>query len=108
MWFVLKTFLEKLEPMKGVCMDATYNVNDYDFHLIIVIVLDKYQEGVPVAWALCNREDKIALKYILESKIRCGNLKYSWFMSDMAPQYFNAWKEVFDNKHKIFMVYMAH
>ena len=51
-----------------------------------------------MAWALCNREkDKIALKYILESiKIRCGNLKSSWFMSDMALQYFNVWKEVFD------------
>ena len=67
-------------------MDATYNVNEYDFHLITVIVLDEYHEGVPVAWALYNREDKIALKYILESiKIRCGNLKSSWIMSDMAP-----------------------
>ena len=69
---------------KGVCMDATYNVNEYDFHLITVIVIDEYQEGVPVAWALCNCEDKIALKYyILQSiKIRCGNFKSS---SDKAP-----------------------
>ena len=29
---------------KGICMDATYNVNAYDFHLITLIVLDDYQE----------------------------------------------------------------
>ncbi len=24
----------------GVCIDATYNVNNYDFHLITILVLD--------------------------------------------------------------------
>ncbi len=24
----------------GVCIDATYNVNNYDFHLIIILVYD--------------------------------------------------------------------
>ena len=43
-------------------MDATYNVNDYNFHLITVIVLDDYQEGIPVAWGISNREDKIVIK----------------------------------------------
>ena len=52
---------------KGICMDATYNVNAYDFHLITLIVLDDYQEVIPVAWAISNREDKVVLKYILES-----------------------------------------
>ena len=87
---------------KGVCMDATYyNVNDYDFHLITLIVLDDYQEGIPVAWAISNREDRVVLKYILESiKLKCGSFtSSSWFMSDMAPQYFNAWKEVFDTSN---------
>ena len=79
-------------------MDATYNVNDYNFHLITVIVLDDYQEGIPVAWGISNREDKIVIKYILEAiKSSCGNLSSKWFMSDMAPQYYNAWREVFDS-----------
>ena len=82
----------------GVCMDATYNVYDYNFHLITVIVLDDYQEGIPVAWGISNREDKIVIKYILEAiKSSCGNLSSKWFMSDMAPQYYNAWREVFDS-----------
>ena len=73
-----------------------YNVNDYDFHLITLIVLDDYQEEIPVAWAISNREDRVVLKYILESiKLKCGSFtSSSWFMSDMVPQHFNAWKEV--------------
>ena len=83
---------------EGVCMDATYNVNNYDFHLITLLVLDDYQEGIPAAYAISNREDKVVIKYILESiKLKCKGFKScSWFMSDMALQYFNAWKEVFD------------
>ena len=34
---------------RGVCIDATYRVNDYDFHLITILVLDDFQEGIPVA-----------------------------------------------------------
>ena len=77
-------------------MDATYKINDYDFNLITLMVLDDYQEGIPVAWALSTREDSSVLVHILTVlKDICGPLKPSWFMSDMAPQYFNAWEEVF-------------
>ena len=50
---------------RGVCIDAMYRVNDYDFHLITILVLDDFQEGIPVAWALANSEDKIAIVHIL-------------------------------------------
>ena len=33
-------------------IDATYRINDYDFSLITLMVLDSYEEGIPVAWAL--------------------------------------------------------
>ena len=72
------------------------------------MIIKKY--AIPVAWAISNREDKIVLKYILESiKLKYGSFTSSWFMSDMAPRYFNAWKEDFDNEqHKIFVVCMAY
>ena len=56
-------------------------------------MLDDYQEGIPAAYAISNHEDKIVIKDILESiKLKCKGFKsYSWFMSDMALQYFNAW-----------------
>ena len=84
----------------GICVDATYKINDYDFNRITFMVLDDYQEGIPVVWALSNREDKLVLVHILEA-IRevSGSIKPSWFMSDMAPQYFNAWEEVFGSNN---------
>ena len=46
---------------KGVCIDTTYKINDYEFNLITIMVLDDFQEGIPVMWALSSREDKVAL-----------------------------------------------
>ena len=45
--------------MEYVYIDATYKINDYDFNLITFLILDDYQEGIYVAWALSNREDKL-------------------------------------------------
>lgn len=44
----------------GVC------INDYDYNLTTVMVLDDFQEGIPVLWALSNREDKTVV-YILQA-----------------------------------------
>lgn len=40
-----------------ICMDSTHRTNMYDFKLITLLVLDNYGEGIPVAWAISNRED---------------------------------------------------
>ena len=58
-------------------------------NLITLMVLDSYEEGIPVAWALSNREDKPVLLTVLYSlKKRCGGVAPCWFMSDMAQQYY--------------------
>ena len=41
---------------KIVCMDSTHGTTMYDFLLITVMVLDEYDDGVPIAWALGNRD----------------------------------------------------
>ena len=88
----------------GVCIDATYKINDYDFNLLTLMVLDDYQEGIPIAWALSNREDKTVLVHILQAlKEKSGLIKASWFMSDMAQQYYNAWKEVFEGDNTVYL-----
>ena len=45
---------------KGVCMDATYNINELNY----CNLLDEYQEGVPVAWALCNHRELASSKKV--------------------------------------------
>ncbi len=53
-------------------MDTTYNVSDYNIHLIPLLVLDDYEEGIPVAYAIFNREDKVAISYTgVHIKLKC-------------------------------------
>lgn len=69
----------------------------YDFFLVTVLVVDEYEEGIPVAWMISNREDAMALQpFFVAIKSICGNITPKWFMSDCAEQYFNAWKGFFD------------
>ena len=79
-----------------VCVDATHGTNMYDFHLITILVIDEYGEGIPVVWVITNREDALLLlEFLKEVKKRTGPLTPQWFMSDDADQYFNAWRGVF-------------
>lgn len=80
-----------------VCMDATHKTNIYDFKLITLLVTDEYGEGIPVAWAVTNREDVTMLIQFLQAvHNKTGQLNCpKWFMSDDTGQYFTAWKTVF-------------
>ena len=75
-------------------MDATHGTNMYEFHLVTVLVIDEFGEGVPVAWAISNKEDFCALSVACRQqlKLRTGDLKPQHFMTDDAQQYWNAWK----------------
>ena len=59
-------------------------------------MLDDFQERIPVAWVLANREDKISIVHILQAlREQSGLVTARWFMSNMAQEYYNAWKKVF-------------
>ena len=50
----------------------------YDFLLITLMVLDEYDEGIPIAWAITNREDQSVLVEFFKSiKSKVGNLSPS-------------------------------
>ena len=64
-----------------VCVDATHGTNMYDFHLITLLVIDEYGEGIPVVWVITNREDALLLmEFLKEVKKRTGSLTPQWFM----------------------------
>ena len=68
----------------------------YDFFLITLLVIDDFGEGIPVAWAVSNKEDQKSITLFLEAvKTHCNDLRPSLFMSDDAIQYWNAWEFVF-------------
>ena len=65
----------------------------YDFPLTTCLVVDEYGEGFPAAWCLSDHEDFTTMcTFFREVKKNCaGSITSKWFMSDIAPQYYNAW-----------------
>lgn len=79
-----------------ICVDTTHGTNQYDFLLTTLLVVDEFGEGIPCAWMLSNREDVLMLMVFFQAiKDRVGEIKTDFFMSDMAEQFFTAWKAVF-------------
>ena len=76
----------------GVCCDSTHGTNAYDFSLTTLLVSDEFGKGFPVAWCLSNHEDfTTMLTFFNEVNRNCGVQHSKYFMSDMAPQFYNAW-----------------
>ena len=85
---------------KAILMDATHSTTQYNFQLISILVMDDHGEGLPVGWALSNREDVALLVQFLKAvHERVGDLEVHYFMSDCAEQYYKAWCGVF-GQHK--------
>lgn len=74
---------------KLICVDATHGTTAYDFQLVTVLVVDDYNEGIPVAWLISNKETTDALKVFFSSlRERCGDIRTEIFMSDDAEAYY--------------------
>ena len=86
---------------KLVCVVATDGTNCYNFRLITVLVIEHYDEGIPVAWLISNKESADVLRAFFESiRERCGDVKTEIFMSDDAEAYHNAWASTFSRPDK--------
>ncbi|XP_014679733.1 PREDICTED: uncharacterized protein LOC106819642 [Priapulus caudatus] len=91
----------KQHAHKVVCLDGTHGTTAYDFQLITVMVIDDFNEGIPAAWLITNRETADALKVFFTSiRERCGNVQTDDFMSDDAEQYYNAWRYSFSRPNR--------
>ena len=81
-----------------ICIDATHNTNMYDFYLITIVVVDEFGDGIPVGWALSNREDGCILTQFFKNiHKRTGELMPNIFMSDDAEQYWNSRSAIYGN-----------
>ena len=77
---------------KLVCVDAPHGTNAYDFQLVTVLVIDDYDEGIPVAWLISNKESADVLwVFFTGIRERCWDPKTEVFMSDDTKAYHNAW-----------------
>lgn len=75
----------------GVLADSTHGTNLYKFYLITLSIVDEYSEGVPTCWCIANHEDhRVLLTFFRSIVERCNAVEPTWFMSDMAPQFYDA------------------
>ena len=85
-----KKLLQKFGK-NGVCADATHGTTGYDFMLSTLLVIDEFGHGQPAAWCLATHETEEFLKIFFDKVVEnSGETKPRWFMSDLAPQYYNA------------------
>lgn len=78
-----------------VCIDGTHGLNNYNFEMNTLLVLDELREGFPCSFLISNRSDHEVLNlFFKQVKIKTGTIKPTVFMSDMADSYFNAWLEI--------------
>ena len=80
-----KTLAEKFAH-NGVCCDATHGTTAYDFKLTSLLVIDEFGEGVPIAQDFTH-----VCVFFKMIRRNCGQLSPKWFMTDIAPQFYNAW-----------------
>ena len=65
------------------------------------MVVDELEEGFAAGWFMCNNNDTASLQIFFNAiKNNIGEVNPSWFMSDDANQFYNAWITTFQSKPK--------
>ena len=74
---------------KRLCCDNTHRTTGYDFILNFFLVLDEFEERVPAAFCLYNRDNFTFMKLFF-SKISgsTGAISTYWSISDTASQFY--------------------
>lgn len=78
-----------------VCIDGTHGLNNYNFQLYTMLILDESREGFPVAFMFSNRGDELIFsKFFDEVKNVTGVIQPNVFMSDMEETFYTAWLNI--------------
>ncbi|XP_049862861.1 uncharacterized protein LOC126356159 isoform X1 [Schistocerca gregaria] len=77
-----------------ICVDETHGLNDYDFEVTTLLVLDDMRQGFPCTFVISNRNDSnvwsIFFNYV---KSQVGQISPKVLMTDLAESYTIAWNE---------------
>ncbi|KAE9522891.1 hypothetical protein AGLY_016702 [Aphis glycines] len=75
-----KVVLHKFSNGK-LCTDSTHDTNQYNFNLTSIVSIDEFREGYPGTFCISTKIDKEVI----------GCLTPNVFMSNKAPEFWNAW-----------------
>lgn len=78
-----------------VCVDGLHGTTGFDFQLVMVLCVDEFGAGFPVAYCITNRTDQKAMTTFFASiRSKAGQIPANVFMTDNAPSFYDAWSEV--------------
>lgn len=81
---------------KVICIDGTRGLNDYNFQLFTILILDEYDEGIPVAFCFSNKSTKQLYKLFFSKVKKAINksVQTNVFMSDDEMTFYDASNEI--------------
>ncbi|XP_069695882.1 uncharacterized protein [Periplaneta americana] len=95
---IMTTFQKEMIRKYGgdkICLDGTHGLNNYDFSLYSMLVIDKFKNGCPVAFCFSNRSsEQLFIVFFSAVKNTVGTITCTTFMTDDAPAFYNAWFKV--------------
>lgn len=75
-----------------IAVDSTHGLNNYDFELTTIMVVDDNGEGFPVSYMFTNKKDTYINTIFFELiKNAIGIVKCKTFMSDLTGVFYDAW-----------------
>lgn len=78
-----------------ICIDGIHGLNNNNFKLYTLLVLDELHQGFPCSFLVSNRSDEVVMNtYFNCIKAEVGNIETKVFMSDMGESYYNAWIQI--------------
>lgn len=78
-----------------IAIDGTHGLNNYDFELTTLLVVDECGEGIPVGFMFTNRKDTYIYEvYFNVVKLHVSVITPKTFMSDIVSTFYSAWCSV--------------
>lgn len=75
-----------------IAVDGTHGLNNYDFELTTVLVVDEFGEGLPVAFMFSNRKDTYIYEVFFSViNLAVGIITAKTFMTDIVVTFYSAW-----------------
>lgn len=79
-----------------ICLDSTHGISKHGFELTTLLVIDEFEEGIPVAFCVSSSVNFVILKEFFNCiKSVVSSIKPNIFMTDDAIMFKNAWIDVF-------------
>ncbi|KAF8774307.1 hypothetical protein HNY73_016872 [Argiope bruennichi] len=91
--FQLKMLTDFCNPK--ICIDTVHGANANDYYLTTMLTVDEFDVGCPVAFCICNRTNIEVINFFFNYiRSKAGVISTTVFMSDDAPEFYNAWEVV--------------